>query len=279
MVKTGLKALIVSFFLLFVAATQSFADEQAHSGELVFGVLPQSMSYAMKKQWQLLIEQVSVESGHKIRFEAADDLEDFERKLSRGAYDFVLLNAQMYTQAHDKTGYEAFAKESGHTDKGVIVVHRDSPIKTLADLKNQSLAMSDPRHFTSTVLTKAHLDDAGIKVNEEYVESDTSVYRAVVHGDIPAGAGEINTLNNINPNAHSKLRIIWSSKQYSSNAFAAHPRVKPEQLKRVQQALLELNTDAKGKRLLSKVKFKGIAEASDQEWDDIRTLKQQLAAN
>jgi len=277
MVKMGLKALVVSFFVLFVSATHAVADEQAQTGELVFGVLPQGMSYTMEKQWQLLIEQVSVESGHKIRFEAADDLEDFERKLSRGAYDFVLVNAQMYTQAHDKVGYKAFAKESGHTDKGVIVVHRDSSIKTLADLKNQTLAMSDPRHFTSTVLTKAHLNNSGIKVNEEYVESDSSVYRAVVHGDIVAGAGEINTLNNINPNAHSKLRVIWSSKQYSSNAFAAHPRVKPEQLEHIQQALLNLNTDAKGKRLLSKVKFKGIAEAADQEWDDIRALKQHLA--
>ncbi|WP_455221422.1 phosphate/phosphite/phosphonate ABC transporter substrate-binding protein [Kaarinaea lacus] len=277
MVKSGLKILVTSVFILFMSATQTFADTQSHSDELVFGVLPQGMNYTMQAQWQLLIEQVSVESGHKIRFEPAEDLEDFQRKLSRGAYDFALLNAQMYTQAHDTVGYQAFAKESGHTDKGVIVVHRDSPIKTLADLEHQSMALSDPRHFTSTVLTKAHLNNKGIKVNEEYVETDSSVYRAVVHGDAMAGAGEINTLNNINPNAHSKLRIIWSSKQYSSNAFAVHPRVNPEQLEHVQQALLDLNNDAKGKRLLSKVKFKGIAEASDQEWDDIRTLKHQLA--
>lgn len=277
MVKTGLKILATSLLVTFMSATQTFADEQSRSDELVFGVLPQGMSYTMQAQWKLLIEQVSVESGHTIRFEAAEDPEDFERKLKHGAYDFVLLNAQMYTEAHDAVGYEAFAKESGHTDKGVIVVHRDSQIKTLADLKNQSLALSDPRHFTSTVLTKAHLNNAGIKVNEEYVESDSSVYRAVVHGDIVAGAGEINTLNNINPNAHSQLRVIWSSKQYSSNAFAAHPRVKPEQRANVQQALLNLNNDSKGKRLLSKVKFKGIAEASDQEWNDIRALKQQLA--
>lgn len=277
MVKTGLKILATGLLVTFMSATQTFADEQSRSDELVFGVLPQGMSYTMQAQWKLLIEQVSVESGHTIRFEAAEDPEDFERKLKHGAYDFVLLNAQMYTEAHDAVGYEAFAKESGHTDKGVIVVHRDSQIKTLADLKNQSLALSDPRHFTSTVLTKAHLNNAGIKVNEEYVESDSSVYRAVVHGDIVAGAGEINTLNNINPNAHSQLRVIWSSKQYSSNAFAAHPRVKSEQLANVQQALLNLNNDSKGKRLLSKVKFKGIAEASDQEWNDIRALKQQLA--
>ena len=225
----------------------------------------------------MLVEQVSLDSGQRIRFDAAENAEDFERKLSRVAYDFVLLNAHLYTQVHDAIGYEAFAKEDGQKDKGVIVVHRDSAIKTLADLNSQTMALSDPRRYTSTVLTRASLTRNGIAVNEEFVESDKSVYRAVVHGDVAAGAGEINSLNGINPNAHSKLRVIWSSKQYSSNAFAAHPRVKQEQLARVQQALLSLNNDAKGKRLLSKVKFKGIAEANDQEWDDVRALKQHLS--
>ncbi|WP_455207688.1 phosphate/phosphite/phosphonate ABC transporter substrate-binding protein [Kaarinaea lacus] len=277
MARAGLKELLVTSFALLLSATQVFADVRSNSAELVFGVLPQGMNNTIEAQWKLLIEQVSVESGHKIRFEAAENLEDFERKLSRGAYDFVLLNAHMYTQAHEAIGYQAFAKEAGHTDKGVIVVHRDSPVKTLADLKSQTLALSDPRRFTSTVLTRAYLNNEGIEVNEEYVESDNSVYRAVLDGDSVAGAGEINTLNSINPNAHSKLRVLWSSKQYSSNAFAAHPRVKPEQLEHVQQALMSLNYDAKGKRLLSKVKFKGIDKAADQEWDDIRALKEQLA--
>jgi phosphonate transport system substrate-binding protein len=277
MVKTGLEKLAVTLLIVFVSATQAFAATSSHSHELVFGVPPQSANSTDDAQWKLLVEQVSVESGHSIRYEPAKNLEDFERKLSRGAYDFVLLNAHMYTKAHDAAGYQAFAKEAGQTDKGVIVVHRDSPVKTLADLNHKSLALTDPNRYTATVLTKAHLSNAGIEVKEEYVESDNSAYRAVVLGQSVAGAGEISTLNSINPNAHSKLRVIWSSKQYSSHAFAAHPRVKPEQLAKVQKALLNLNNDTKGKGLLSKVNFKGIAQASDREWDDIRALKQQLA--
>lgn len=277
MVKAGLKTVFVALSFLLISISSSVADIKSDSNELVFGVLSTGKNAYTTTQWKMLIEQVSLDSGQKIRFEAAKDAEDFERKLSRGAYDFVLLNAHMYTQVHDAIGYQAFAKEDGQKDKGVIVVHRDSSIKTLADLNSQTLALSDPRRFTSTVLTRASLSRKGIAVNEEFVESDKSVYRAVVHGNVAAGAGEINSLNGINPNAHAKLRVIWSSKQYSSNAFAAHPRVKPEQLARVQQALLGLNNDAKGKRLLSKVKFKGIAEAADQEWDDVRALKRHLS--
>jgi len=277
MVKAAFKTFVVALSLLLISISYSVADSKSKPAELVFGVLSTGKNSYTTSQWKLLVEQVSLNSGQKIRFEAAKNAEDFERKLSRGSYDFVVLNAHMYTQVHDAIGYEAFAKEQGQKDKGVIVVHRDSSIKTLADLNSQTLALSDPRRFASTVLTRAHLNRKGIAVNEEFVESDKSVYRAVARGKIAAGAGEINSLNGINPNAHAKLRVIWSSKQYSSNAFAAHPRVKPAQLARVQQALLSLSNDDKGKRLLSNIKFKGIAEAADQEWDDIRALKRHLS--
>ncbi|MGD8572313.1 MAG: PhnD/SsuA/transferrin family substrate-binding protein [Gammaproteobacteria bacterium] len=278
MVKSGLKSLFVAFIsVLVISVGQSHADSADQVDELVFGVLPQGKNDYIQDYWQQLVDQISLNSGQRIRFESAADIEEFEQKLSRGAYDFVLLNANLYTQAHDSMGYEAFAKEADQKDKGVIVVRRSSGIKTLSDLKSQTLAMSDPRLFDSTVLTRAHLVQKGIPVNEEYLGTDSSVYRAVVHGDSVAGAGELSTLNGINPAAHSKLRVIWSSKEYSSNAFAAHPRVNAEQVARFREALLSLNRDIKGKRLLSSVKFKGVAAASDQEWNDIRTLKGYLS--
>ena len=156
-------------------------------------------------------------------------------------------------------------------------MHQDSDIKNLAQLKSKTLAMSDPRRFTSTVYTQAHLNKQGIAVDLNYVDDDKSVYRAVVHKEAVAGAGEASTLNSINPNANSQLRVIWSSKQYSSNAFAAHPRVSYDQINRVQQALLNLNDDNRGKRLLGNLKFKGIDKASDNEWNDVRALKRHLS--
>ncbi|MEJ2180439.1 MAG: phosphate/phosphite/phosphonate ABC transporter substrate-binding protein [Gammaproteobacteria bacterium] len=277
MVKAAFKTFVVTLSLLLISISYSVADSKAKSNELVFGILSTGKNTYTTAQWKLLLDQVSLNAGQKIRFEAVDNAEDFERNLSRGAYDFVLLNAHMYTQVHDAIGYRAFAKEQGQKDKGVIVVHRDSSIKTLADLNSQTLALSDPRRYSSTVLTRANLNRKGIDVNEEFVETDNSVYRAVAHGTYAAGAGEMNSLNGINPNSHAKLRVIWSSKQYSSNAFAVHPRVKEDQLARFQKALLNLGNDDKGKRLLSNVKFKGITAAADQEWDDVRALKRHLS--
>lgn len=268
-------AILLSLFL--ISGAQSFANSDDHSNTLVFGVHPHSNASYYSQQWKSLIEQIGINSGQKVRLEIAPTAEEFEQNLNRGTYDFVLLNAHLYTQAHDSVGYQAFAKEQGQKDKGVIVVRNDSDIKSLADLKSKTLAFSDPRRYASSLLTRAKLNEKGIAVKTEFVESDNSVYRAVVHGDFAAGAGEMNTFNNINPSAHSKLRVIWTSKQYSSSAFAAHPRVDPEQVARIRDALIGLNSDIKGKQLLSSVKMKGIAAAKDSEWNDVRDLKRHLA--
>lgn len=278
MVKSGLKSVFIAFLsLIVISASPAFAEQATQAPEWVFGVLPKGNIHYNQSNWKQLVEQVNSITGQHIRFESAANLDEFEQKLANGVFDFVVLNAQMYTQAHDTMGYQAFAKEAGQKDKGIIVVQRDSEIKTVADLNSRTLALSDPRRYTSTVLTRAHLNQQGIVVNEEIVESDKSVYHAVLQGQALAGAGEIHTLNGINPAAHARLRVIWSSKPYSSSAFAAHPRVPPQQVATIRAALLTLNDDVNGKRLLNNIKLKGIANASDREWNDIRTLKHHLA--
>lgn len=264
----------ISFVLLLITP---FTTTTPANGPLVFGIYSEGKPNYYDAYWESLVEKISMESGQNIRFESADSAEEFEQKLSDGSYDFVLLNAHLYTEAHDNIGYQAFAKEKDQKDKGVIVVHQDSDIHSLAQLKSKSVAMSDPNRFTSTVFSQVQLQQQGIPVNLDYVDNDRSVYHAVVHKDAVAGAGELKSLNGINPSAHSKLRVIWSSKQYSSNAFAAHPRVPEDKVARVKQALMDLNLDSKGKRLLMNLKFKGIDSASDKEWNDVRELKRHLS--
>lgn len=272
----GSKINVVLALLFTLILLAPLTVSSTENNTLVFGVYTEGKPAYYKAYWDNLVEKISMESGQSIRCESVDSPEEFDKMLSDGTFDFVLLNANLYTEAHDAIGYQAFAKEKGHMDKGVIVVHQDSDIKTLADLNSKSIAMSDPKWFTSTVYTQAQLTKQGISVDPNYLDDDRSVYRAVVHKEAVAGAGELNTLNGINPNAHSKLRVIWSSKQYSSNAFAAHPRVAQEKVARIKQALLNLNSDAKGKRLLTNLKFKGFDSASDQEWNDVRELKRHL---
>ena len=268
---------VISLSLFIICMAPSFTRAADTAQTLVFGVYPEMNSMYYSEHWKSIVEYVSQYTGQKIQFETTNSLEEFEEKVRHGEYDFVLLNANKYTEAHDKVGYTAFAKEKDRMDTGVIVVQQDSKIKNLDDLKSHTLAFSDPNHFTSTVLTQSQIKQQQIPVKVEYVESDKSVYHGVEQGDYAAGGGKLATLNDINPSVHARLRVIWTSKQYSANAFAAHPRVSELQLTKVRQALIGMSSDVNGLRLLANVKLKGIAKASDEEWNDIRSLKRLLA--
>jgi len=271
------KTLIVvaaALFLLIGLSTKSIAHNLYFgSTPIVFGVAPQGEIHNLHAKWQPLIESISKTSRLAIRFETASSMEDFEKRLSKGAYDIVYLNAYQYIKYHIYVGYLALVKPMHQKSTGVIVVRKDSNLHSLQALKSQTLALPDEHSFSGTMLTKHLLKQEGITVIPEYMDSDRSSFRAVASGELPAGAGELQQLNYINPIAHEKLRVVWQSKQYSSNVIAAHPRIHKEALQRIRDALISLNNDYDGMQHLSNISFKGIAVAHDNEWDDVRALR------
>jgi len=266
-------AVTVTLLLLLAISPHSLAHYLYFGAKpIVFGIAPQGEIHNIHAKWQPLIQSVSKHSRLAIRFETAASMEEFEKHLKKGHYDIVYVNAYQYIKYNVEVGYNAFAKPKHRKTTGVIVVHKDSTLTSLQELKSQSLALPEAHSFGGSILTRHQLSQEGIEVNPEYMDSDRSSFRAVAAGDLPAGAGELQQLNNINPISHEKLRVLWRSKQYSSNVIAAHPRISKDALVRIHEALLSLNNSYEGMQYLSNARLKGIDSAEDSEWDDVRAL-------
>jgi phosphonate transport system substrate-binding protein len=112
------------------------------------------------------------------------------------------------------------------------------------------------------------------------VSSHDSVYHGVVRGFYAAGGGIVRTLNNMPIAVQNELRILWTSKPYTSHAIAAHPRVSAKVVERVQRVMEDMHDDPAGRALLQAIRFyQGIESARDAEWDDVRHLGIQLLQN
>lgn len=262
-----------------IFTSQAFAsihnDSQADA--LVFGVSPAKDPEQTMKNWNPVVKYLSRKSGVKVRLSVAASVEDFEKQLGQGAFDFVYMNPYQYTTYHKTQGYVAFAKEKDKKVKGIIVVKKDSPYKSLADLKDQTVVFPQEDVFAANVLPRAKLNQEAIPYKPNYVESPNSVYRAVYKGDIPAGGGVVETYENLNPVVNSELRVLWTTKQYTPDAFAVHPRVSQVQREKVQAAMLNMNQEPRGHMLLNALKLNGIDVARDSEWNDIRALQINLS--
>jgi len=269
-----MKNRILIVFLLFLS-TRSMAQQS-----LSFAIVPQQSATQLAKLWTPIIEELSEKSGLNIYFATAPDIPTFEKRLAEGKYDIAYMNPYHYVVYNKSIGYKALAKARDKQIKGIIVVPKSSQVMRLSDLQNSSLAFPAPAAFAATILTQAGLSARKIAFTPHYVSSHDSVYRSVAKGIFPAGGGIVRTFNKIAPEIRSQLRVLWTSKGYTPHAIAAHPRVKPHNARKLQQALVTMDQYPAGKQLLEKIRIKGFENAVNSDWNDIRALQlQQLSEN
>jgi phosphonate transport system substrate-binding protein len=182
------------------------------------------------------------------------------------------MNPYHYTVFKRAPGYQVFARQKDKRIRGIMVVRKDSPLHRLEQLSGATLAFPAPAAFAASLLPRAQLTRDGIAFTPKYVASHDSVYRTVAKGLYPAGGGIQRTFNNVAPEIREQLRVLWSTEAYTPHAIAAHPRVAAATLRRIQQAMLQMDQRPVGQSLLWRINFKGIQAAEDAEWDDIRGL-------
>lgn len=272
--KTGrTTALRLALALVLLFSPWVIAKNRQEPVDLAFGIVPQQSASKLATLWTPILAYLSQKTGYAIHFKTARDIPTFERRLAAGDYDLAYMNPYHYTVFSQRPGYRVFAAEKDRMLTGIIVVRKDSLYQDIAELDGQTVAFPAPAAFAASLLTRAQLKTIGVSVVPKYVSSHDSVYHAAAMGLYPAGGGVVSTFDNLDPAIKEKLRIIWKTKEYSPHAIASHPRVPATVIKRVQQAMLDMNQDPQGRALLSAINFQGIRRATDIEYDDVRALK------
>ena len=243
---------------------------------LSFGIVPQQSASRLAQLWGPIFKYLEKETGIKIHFETAPNIPTFEARLAVGKYDLSYMNPYHYVVFSKKPGYEAFSKARNKRIKGIIVVRKDSPIEQLDDLNHSTLAFPAPAAFAASILTRSALTQAAVNFTPKYVSSHDSVYRGVAKGIYLAGGGIIRTFSNMAPEIREQLKILWTSTGYTPHALAAHPRVETRKVKKIQQALIDMENNPRGNALQKKININGFELGKDADWNDVRLLNLSL---
>ena len=276
---------IRSLYLLLIltalpwVSVHSRAETAGERPTLVFGIVPQQTASKLARLWTPILDHIGKASGTRLVFATAPDIPTFEQRLAAGAYDLAYMNPYHYVTFSKKPGYRAFAKQKDKQLKGILVVRKDSPVEDLVDLDSGQLAFPSPAAFAASIITRAKLAQMQIRFTPRYVESHDSVYRSVAKGLFPAGGGVMRTFNNMEPEIRDQLRVLWTSEGYTPHAFAAHPDLPGEIVRRISDAMLALADSEEGRVLLDALAFNAIENAEDADWNDIRALDINLLDN
>lgn len=236
------------------------------------GIVPQAASSKLAGDWVPLLAYLSERTGLDLRFATAKNIPTFEARLAEGDYDLAYMNPYHYTVFHEKPGYEAIAHAKNTKLRGIIVVHRDSATKDIAALAGLTVGFPAPASFAATVIPLAHLNKHNIAVTPRYLGSHDSVYLNVAQKRVPAGGGVMQTLGKIPEEVKDELRVLWVSDSYTPHALAVHPRLSTAVVQQIGAALVALDSDPRGRDLLTAIGLPGFDMARDSQWNDIRSL-------
>ena len=266
-----LKWFLVGFLavMLLIPPVYMGAEE---SLTLSFGIVPQQSATKLARLWTPICKYLSKQTGYRFVFKTAKDIPTFEKRLAAGEYDIAYMNPYHYTVFSIDPGYRAIAKETNKRIQGIIVVKKDSPYQSIAELSGKTLAFPAPAAFAASVLPRAYLKTNQIEISPQYVRSHDSVYLTVSKGLYPAGGGIQRTFNNMPESIRQQLRILWKTPGYTPHAFAVHPRLPAAVVRDTAGALIAMSTNEEGGNLLKNLNFNPIGSAKDEDWDDVREL-------
>jgi len=252
-----------------------YASENTAGSDLQMGSVAMDIPAEMVRRLTPLTKYLSIKTGLTVNFHASPNLNSAVEDLGMNTTQIAYLTPAAYLEAHEK--YAAIPLVNPlNKGKGtftlMIVVTKNSPIRTISELRGKTFAFGDKK----AILQPAVVETAGIKLEEfahvDYLNHYDNIAKAVINGDFDAGILKDTVAEKF---AAQGLRVIHTSPPLPSYVFAVNKNLPAKTLARLKHAMLELKDDtAENKAILSTLEqgYNGFEAASDKDFDGIRKL-------
>ncbi len=273
--RTSISRSIWVLVLLFSA--QALAEElvQTSNGPVfrkttsvhTFGVVPQYHNRKIIRIWRPILDEIEKQTGIALSLTGAPTIPAFEKKFMKGDLDFAYMNPYHILKASDSQGYIPLVRDGSRKLRGILVVSKDSPYKSAAELNDQVVALPSPNALGASMLLRADLESTfGVQIRPKYVQTHSSVYLHVAKGLVSAGGGVMSTFMAQSPDIKDRLRVLFTTRGTIPHPIVAHPRVPRSHIKKIKSALLAMGKTPEGKALLAKIPINDIRPSSLSEY-------------
>lgn len=230
------------------------------------GVVPQFEPRKIYAIWKPIADELSRRSGLEMQLVVPINITEFEVALEKGTFDFVYANPYHILRVSDSQGYIPLIRDREPL-RGILVVRRDSPVKSVKELAGKTLAVPSPNSVGASLLLRADLEHLyGVHLSMLNARTHSSVYLNVLNGLADAGGGVQKSLAEQSPEVREGLRILYTTRAMPSHPIAAHPRTKPDVRELVRKAVLEMSASPAGKALLDEIPIPSPVNASLEDY-------------
>lgn len=215
----------------------------------------------------------------KIVLEASSNYQAFNTKLERRALHFALPNPYQTVRAQ-KFGYRIFAKMDNDDDfRGVLILRKDSDIRTLADLKGKVISAPAPTALAATLMPQLFLSEHGLDVGRDiqtlYVGTHESTLMNVLLGRTAAASTwplAWRMFSVERPEGAAQLEVRWRTNSLPSNGLIERDDVPPRLAQRVREIILDMEHTPQGRQILANIGIPRFVPADSATYEPVETF-------
>lgn len=277
--------LIIVVFLLAACGRQEEAYQpafakQAPEGvrEYVVGIHPLHNPKRLAEVYGPIIAYLQENiPGVRFKLEASRNYEEFDKKLYGGHFDFAMPNPYQTVRSL-KHGYRVFGKMGDDEHfRGIILVRKDSGIRTVHDLKGRKVAYPAATALAAAIMPQYYLHTHGIDINRDvenlYVGSQESSIMNVLRGHVAAAATwplPWMTFSQEHPDWAGQLEVKWQTGTLPNNGWVVRRDVPPELAGHFARLLTGMSESEAGRLMLARLPVSRFESATDETYQPVR---------
>jgi len=291
-----------SFFLLLLSAcdrdrprvdmaqvSSPTATEPAdHGAVLRIAVSAMISPEATRQYYEELLRLIAERMSRRAIFLQRQTYAEVNALVKDHQVDLAFVCSGPYTQGHDEFGMEILAVPVVHAESvyhSYIIVHKNSPIKSFAELRGKKFAFTDPQSNSGALVPTYMLAQRGETPQNFFKEffysrsHDNSI--KAVADQISDGAAVDSLIWEFfqvhDPELTAKTKIIEKSPPYGIPPIVVHPELAPASKAELKKILLSLHQQEAAAAVLAKLQIDRFVAGDDAMYDTVREMNRWLA--
>ena len=244
-----LKTCVVSALL--VGSMEMAVAQNGEKPRFEFSPVNQYGLQLTASYWNPIIAYVSRVSGVDLVLKIGRTSNDTTSYVLAQEVDFAFTN-HLFSPGRVAMRWSVLARRDSPPVRGQIAVLEDSPIQTVAELKDKEVGFPGPEAFLAYKVPHAHLVENNIPVRVVFGGNMDSAFTQLMSGKVSAVGANSQLVEGFSAREKQKLRILWSSDPYNDLALMVSPRVPAAQTRAVRDAFVGMLADPVGKAVLAK---------------------------
>ncbi len=238
-------------------------------------------------QYRELFAYISRRMDRDLAFVQRKTYAEINELFRKGRLDLAFICSGPYALGQKDSGFDLLVApqvNGSHFYHSYLIVNEDSPFQSLQDLEGKAFAFTDPHSNSGHIVPLYWLHQMGTRPEEFFAQTiytyshDNSIL-AVAKGLVDGAAVDSLIWEFMRQNGSDtarQTRVIHKSESFGIPPLVVSSDMAAELRKRLEDLLLFMHTNERGKEILSRLHIERFIHPEDSWYAPIRTMAQEL---